>query len=464
MVDVLQAREAMFDEILGQDEELEAMIRSVWGRTYYGLGFYQRAGEHLERTVWLMTRDRGAGDPATLKAGYLSALAKMGQGRYNEAETALQQIYTAYPNSGFDDEKLDVLASLSDVYQAKNQPQKAEPLLDHMERHVLASSRNETKARFLFSLANIHHNLGNPHAEDLYRESLEILSATETSDPQILKIMSGLANHLRRREQFGEAEGLYRRVIQRRALLHGESHYLVQYSRAGLAMCLMDQMRYEEAEVLISGVAESMTRLRASHPETNAMIRRLAAVLRYRGKYQQAEDLLRKLALHYSDHNLHRTVAALKVRSNLADILILTGEAQEAVAVLKETIEDMTDVLGKDHLTTTTAMMTLGQAHEQSGNRLQAENVYSQALDLLTTSRPGAREIPYYRAIRANNLTGLGRFSEAERVLLESIAAVSHNGAMHQEIRTFLVTLYKAQGKEEQASQYLNLPKPEEKN
>ena len=454
VIDVLRTREFDFEQRFAQDRELESMIRGVWGRTYYGLGFYTEARAHLERTVAIRSRDHGPADPRTLSARYLLANASIRQGRYDEAETAFRQIYARYPDAGFNQEKLRVLAGLADVFQAKNLPQLAKPLLQQMERHLLVGVDEPARAHGLFSLANIHHGLGNPEAESLYRQALAILDTIEESTPQALSVMSSLANHLRRTDRLTEAEQLYRRLIKERAQRLGEGHYLTQYARAGLALCLLDQQLYGEAERLITAVADTLKRRDASHPSTLVVIRIMASVLKNSGKKGEALGLLQELVTYYQQNELTRSPGALKARSNLADLFSETGAHDRAVELLGGIIDDSSAVMGQGHLTTTTAMMTLGQTYENMEDRERAEETYQQAVRLLMDSRPDSRELPYYQAIRANNLTGMQRYEEAETILLQCLAALPSGSAFHDEVRTYIVRHFQARGDETRAAAY----------
>ena len=454
VIDVLRTREFDFEQRFAQDREMESMIRGVWGRTYYGLGFYREASTHLERTVAIRSRDHGPSDPRTLSARYLLANAAIRQGRYPEAEVAFREIYNRYPRQGFHREKLRVLAGLADVYQAKNQPQQAKPLLAEMEHHLSAGVDAPTRAHGLFSLANIHHGLGNAEAEPLYRQSLAILNSMENPTPLALSVMSSLANHLRRTDRSGEAEQLYQRLIGERTKRLGEHHYLTQYARAGLALCLMDKKRFNQAEQLITAVAETLKRHDAGHPSTLTVVRIMASVLQNNGKPEQALPLMQELVAYYKQNGLTRTPGALKARSNLADVLIQGGEHGKAIELLEGMISDSAATLGPGHLTTTTAMMTQGQAYEKAGNRLQADEIYQRAVALLSEARPGTRELPYYKAIRAHNLTGLKRYQEAETLLLKCLAEVSPGSAYLDEIRSYLGQHYRLRGNAAKAAAF----------
>lgn len=445
LIDVLRIGEADFEEDFDQDRELEAMIRAVWGQTYYGLGFYKDARSHLQKTVAIMTQNHGRSDSRTLNARHQLAKVEIREGHFDRAESELRQIYKLYPTTEYHDEKLAILTGLVDVYQAMNHPERAKPLLLEMEKHISPAASLKLRARWLFTIANIHHGLGNPtEAGVFFRQAMDLLTTTEDPHPQTLSVMSGLANHLRRRDRLAESETLYRRVIEQRTHRLGANHHLTQKARTGLALCLMDQGRNEEAEPLITDVTRALTRTNASHPETLANIRRMAAVMRSNKNYERALQVLGDLVTHYRDNGLSASPDALKARSNLADLFILVGDHEAAIRILNPTIQELIRLLGHDHITTTTAMMTLGQALEGSGNRPRAEETYRQAIDLLTVSRPYTRELPYYRAIRAHNLSGMRHFVEAERILLESLAATSPGSAYHTEIQTYLDAHYRA--------------------
>ncbi len=455
MVDVLRTGEANFEDDFGQDRELESMIRAVWGSTYYGLGFYEDARAHLQKTAAILTQNHGPADIRTLKARHQLVRVAIGEGRYDAAEKELRNIYALYPAKGFENEKLFLLAGLVDVFQAQGRPERAQPLLPEMEKHISPAASIEDRSRWCFTIANIHHGLGNAEqAESYYRQAMNLLTSADNPNPQTLAVMSGLANHLRRRDRSREAEALYRRVIALRGRRLGEHHPLTQRGRAGLALCLMDQQRQEEAEPLISAVAMALSRRNASHPETLAMIRRSAVVLRHGGKHEKALQLLRELVAHYRDNGLGASLDALKASSNLADLHILMGDHEAAVEILTPTIQGFTNHLGPHHLATTTAIMTLGQAHQEGGDRLRADEVYKRAIEGLTLSRPHTRELPYYRAIRAHNLSGMRRFEEAEKILLKSLAATPTSSAYHAEIQRYLAAHYRARGDQATARQY----------
>ncbi len=456
VIDALRTRETALETSFEGDQALESMIREVLGNTYLGLGFFREARGQLERSLAIMDRNHGSRDPRVLEARRLLAMAALREGDRDTAEHELTRIYDLYPTSGYDEEKLRVLAGLSDVYQDNKEADRAEALLPQMARHLAMVADGPARARGLFTLANIHHGLGSAEAKPLYRESLAILNSGGEPNPLALAVMGSLANHLRRHDLLTESEALYRELIDLRVQRQGEGHFLTQHARAALALCLADQGRHVEAEPLIVDVAQTLAHCHAGHPETLAMVRRMAGVYRRAGKLERAEQLLLDLTTYYRDNGLSQSPDALKTRSNLADALIMRGAYRQAADLLAETIADMTAAKGPADIMTIAAMVTLGQAQEGLGDRAVADATYKRAVDLLATRHPDRRELPYYRAIRANNLTAMQRFEEAEAMLLSCLDAAKRGSAIYQEIRKYLAAHYRARGNHSQAAAYAN--------
>ncbi|CAE7704423.1 klc-2, partial [Symbiodinium microadriaticum] len=150
------------------------------------------------------------------------------------------------------------------------------------------------------------------------------------SHPDTLSSMHDLATLLVKREQFGEAEELFREELEKRSRsVHGHQHEETLSSSEDLAEFLKDlpanahptayhdRGRLEEAEELYRQVLESGGRVKLGdeHADTMSSISDLATLLKEKEEWKEAEQLFceklkRCQSVHGTQHK--ETITATK--------------------------------------------------------------------------------------------------------------------------------------------------------
>jgi tetratricopeptide (TPR) repeat protein len=121
-------------------------------------------------------------------------------------------------------------------------------------------------------------------------------------NPVLDKANGNIAQYLRSRGRYREAEMLYARGLANREKLLGPEHPDTLWTVNKLAMICYDQGRYEEAEALFGRALASNEKLLGSeHPDTLWTVNILAENYRMQGRYKEAETLLERALAGRSD-------------------------------------------------------------------------------------------------------------------------------------------------------------------
>jgi len=120
------------------------------------------------------------------------------------------------------------------------------------------------------------------------------------------------------------------------------------------------------------------------HPETLRVQRELASVLRDRQEFRDAEPLLRDI-LAAVDTTGDLSPFALETMSDLGYARYQLGRFDDAVAVLRPTLDHQRALFGELHVSTLATMRALGSAERDRGRLDEAEELYRQALRIART-------------------------------------------------------------------------------
>jgi tetratricopeptide (TPR) repeat protein len=166
---------------------------------------------------------------------------------------------------------------------------------------------------------------------------------------------------------YAKAEVFLRLCLEGRLALLGEMELPTVQARNNLAVVLDLQGKADAAEELWERCAESYVQLRGEgHPDTVQVRLNIVLLLTRQAKFDQAE----RICLQCMDALSSRTSSAPRSQSldlqvmyakrNLASIYSRQGRQQEAVALCKESVQDLTVLLGVSHPDTVRAQQSLG--------------------------------------------------------------------------------------------------------
>jgi tetratricopeptide (TPR) repeat protein len=292
---------------------VEAALRHTLGRTYYGLGEFQKARQHLERAEQLRRQQLGEKDP--LRVESLNQLGWV----YSALDLSLETESTfktvlALRESTLGPDHADTLKSrytlvmwdvvndrldktdtrLRDILQAQ---QKVLPV---MHRDILITRR---------SLADVYAALKRyDEAEKLYRQTVEEMRATRgRENPDTLNTMNNLGvlyldrgdalaergEKEKARQDYLRAEALFQELTKISERVQGNDHTEHLKSLQNLAAAYQSLGKYPDALEITRRVLERHEAvLGKTHEDTIAILAGQAAILVNSGKPKEAESLL----------------------------------------------------------------------------------------------------------------------------------------------------------------------------
>jgi tetratricopeptide (TPR) repeat protein len=302
--------------------------------------------------------------------------------------------------------------------------------------------------------------------------------------------------------QLAQAEEQARRALDLRRGPAAAGAEDVVDSTLTLGQVLNDQGRHAEAETLLrAALTRSRAELGDDHPVTLACTNNLASTISVSGRAAEAEGLFRD-SLERSRRVLGPAhMDTLARASNLGNLWLDQGRLAEAEPLLTATLETSRRVLGEGHPRSLTLLNNLARAAREKGDEARAETLLRRSLELrrrvygdahphtvtalnnLATQlervqrfdearrcfeealATAARLLPadnwrlaHIRANHARLLGRLGRYREAEGLLLESLRVMELAfGAEHArtvEVARRLVALYEAWGRPAEAARW----------
>lgn len=437
VVEMFDQAVAQMDESLPKQPLIQARLLSAIGRTYCGLGLYQKAVPVSERARDLRLGELGADHEETLKA------------QSNLAST--------YEDAG-------KMAKALALYQETLEHQKALLGTDHPE--TLTSMNN---------LALTYLSEGHPEtALPLLEKTLELRTLKLGPKHQdTLTSMNNLASGYREAGRLTEALPMLEKTLELRTATLGERHSETLSSMNNLASAYRSAGRREESLLLFEQALELMrSKLGPEHPETLNTMHNLASAYDEAGRVEEAISLLEetlelKRARLGPSHS--KTISSM---NNLAQAYKSAGKLKLAVPLLEQTLELAKASFGLNDQRTLMSTGNLAQAHLWADQPEKALPLYDQFIaghrgqanfddarlagllaavsaDLLEHRQYGAAE-KYLResltireqkqadawntfntqAMLGGSLLGLGKFAEAEPLLLSGYQGMKKREGM----------------------------------
>jgi eukaryotic-like serine/threonine-protein kinase len=222
-----------------------------------------------------------------------------------------------------------------------------------------------------------------------------------------------------------ESDALAREVVERKQRLLGPEQRETLGSMANLSASLLAQGRFAEAEgVSREIVAIAQRVLPPGDDATMTALNNLGLALRRQNKFDEAEKVLRALVEQSRRTRSEEHPETLAYMTNLVVALAGAGKLEEAEQLGRHTIEVKTRVLGPQHPETIVSQSGLGRMlcrqHRDEGERILRDVMG-------TVSAPGfqgGNPPDAYRMRLGECLQQLGRFAEAEPLLLSSYAGL----------------------------------------
>lgn len=431
------------DSTLAGQPEVQAQLRSLFGRAYTNIGAFDQATALLRRSLAQHRALYGDGDLTVADDMERLGDALLQQDKYAEAEPLLQgALDTRRRRLGASsDATAEALDRLATLYQQQNAYAMAEPLF----REALAIRRGlfgDTAVVVAQSLNNLGVLLFLEDAFDqaatVYRQAIGIdVRQLGERHPLTAEAVHNLAQTEQSRGKYAEAESLYRRALAAKRATLGDTHPSVSINLNNLGTLLMDRGRLDEAEPMIrEALALDRRMFGENHSYVAASLGNLGTLLKLKGEFVEAEQRYREaLAINRALFGPEHRAVAMDLNS-LGNVRRLQNDPRGAVRYFREGVALSRRVLGENSTNTTAISINLGRALVAEGSPGEAETLLAAAANKLDTADANQR-IWYLNAVSGLGLALIaqGRAAEA-RPLLESAVELSRRNLGETHLRT----------------------------
>lgn len=313
------------------DPAVKLAIRQTLARSYRSLG---RLDTALTQALAAYESSRGDRPVVRAESALLLGQVRLERGEAAAAEPLLEEaaaVYALKPGATLERAAADNL--LGQLHSQAGRYERAE---QHYARAIAAlrarsSAPDPYLAELLHNLAVTHGRAGRlEQAEALHREALAIFRATRGADhPHTARVWFNLASVLEMRDDFAAADTAFAEVerIQRR-------HYGDQ------------------------------------HPELAQTLASHAFLLNRAGRHGEAVGRARQAVAAAAGLTPPQPIAAY-AQAMLGESLLLAGDAQAALAPLREALTQREQLLAADHPVRLNSMSLVGAAEVAAGARAQ---------------------------------------------------------------------------------------------
>ncbi|MDQ6893871.1 MAG: serine/threonine-protein kinase [Acidobacteriota bacterium] len=322
--------------------------------------------------------------------------------------------------------KAEMLNVMGTVYQRVGEPDKARPLLEEalaIRRRVFGPE-HELVAESLNNLGVLLRQKNEPAAaEPMLRQALamrrRVLGPEHKDVAQTLVELGRLYND---RGLDDRAEPLFHEALAIRRKALGNQDHETATSVNDLALVLWRKGDLAGAE---AGFRECLAINRKAvgenHPDYSSALNNLALVMGDRGDIAASEALFRQ-SLEIGRRTLgnkHPDIASKL--NNLSRALLEQGKYEEASALLREALEIAIPAMGSDHPLIAFFKVNLARVDLKRNDAAAAEPLLRQALQIRVRALPaGDWRTALTKSVLGEALTDLGRYDEAERMLLDA--------------------------------------------
>jgi tetratricopeptide (TPR) repeat protein/CHAT domain-containing protein len=444
----LQRARDIWQAAVGIDHPSYAMALNNLADAHYRLREWHEAETLYEEAAGVTRRAYGAEHPIT--ADVLNNLANTlrAQGDFDEAERIYRDVLEIQRrHRGDDDERVHrVLGDLAELAEHKahpgsddDDPARLDALaVEYLERTEWAIAErlarralDVSSARFgdhsperahsLVVLARIAGLRGqSDDAEAAYEQALDIARTHPGAGGTVGAALAGLAEGRRRSGDLPAAEALFREALGLAHSVYGPKSIAYQRTLRSLAVTLVEQNRFDEAEPLLREAIDA-ARAASGASELPAALAALGDLHRRCGEHAAAEPLLED-ALTLDTERLGPDHPDTGRHLNQLGILLQDmGRSGAAVPLLERALEVTTAAFGSVHPDTIAVSVNLALSLASLGDLQRAERLLleSRAAQL---RRSDGRDARYARTlvVLGSVYRVWGRRRDAEPVLREA--------------------------------------------
>ncbi len=397
---------------LGNRPEIQAALMGTIGRVYFNLGEYEPSLEMLEQALQLRKLTDGENHPSVAAAEHDLAVTLIRLAEYMRAELLLQ-------------------SSLA------------------INRREYGSASPEV-AKNLFNLAAVHLKTSELDAAEAFaNSSIDIYEKLDDKHGiELANAKSALARILQVRGDLDRTEALLLEAIEIVTRTEGPSHPHMPYYLQNLGVLQLSKGDLTAAEKTLARAIETTRRiLGEKHHLLAGTLVYQGTLLQAKGDYAGAEQVMRDaLLLDIETRGADHPTVAFDM-TVLGMLLHDKSDLVAAEGMLRGALEIYENVSDDDHQLTASALTELGAVFNTTGRLTEAQVVLERALKI----RSKASDPELVAATRveyADTLSRLGRFDEAEPLLIESLAVLGDKpGRRQRRASEALMRLYDLSGR-----------------
>ncbi len=412
-------------ELRGQPA-VRASLQDIIGRVYGTVGELDRAEELIREALATRRSLFGADHPDVASSEYSLSWILSRRSDLPSAETAARESVRIRRRGQSRGELAEALENLCGILQRKGDYPAAEKAAREALsiRQSLFGDNDPKTAESYSALGGLLRLRGNfPAAQEYLRRAYEIFGQAFGADhPLVANRANDLATVLFQVGRYAEAEALFRQALAIYRANLGEQDMLVANALNNLATVLVQKRDFDEAESLFrSALALNRKLVGEFHRQTADTLNNLGRVLIAKREFDAAESVMREAIevrrrVQGSDHPL--VAVAL---DGLGLVYREQGKFEAAGKLHAESLAIRRKKLRPDHPAIAVPLLGLAQVDLHFKRAAQAEPLLREALALRRKALPaGHWEIAEIASVLGGCLTLLGRYDEAESLLLES--------------------------------------------
>ncbi len=361
--------------------------------------------------------------------------------------------------------RADLMDTMGRVYRSLGLYVPARKLLEgalSLNRQTLGND-DLLVAQSLHNLASLLRDMGkDAEAEPMIREALEIQEKRgATRTPDYASGLTNLGSLLEEKGELDQAEVYYKRSLAIKWKLPHVDDEDIATSFNNLGKIYATRSDYTKAELNYREALKLRRKIAGDSPDplVAASLSNIASLLQDRGDLAGAETFHRQVL------DMRRKLypgASPKVAitlNNLGYVLQAEDKAADAERCYREALSIMDAVPDSDPKNRAIYLRNLASVLVTEGKAAEAEAKAREALSVFRAKQPPTHwRIADTESVLGSCLTDLGRFKEAEKLLLASYPALENDegdGAKHAaEARQRIVELYTKWGKPERVAAY----------
>jgi eukaryotic-like serine/threonine-protein kinase len=438
VADMLNQAGAKLEQGFAGSRAIQGALQDALGRTFMGLGIYDRAVDLLTKARAVREAALGLDHPDTLATSNSLAIAFTYAGRLPDA-IALHESTLRRREAKLGADHLDAVesrANLATSYQAAGRLRESIALNEATlkVREVKLGPDNIATLRNRNNLAVAYRGIGRlPKAIALYEPNLKLYEAKMgPAHPLTLTTRYNLAGAYRAVGRIPEAIALSQAALKLSDATFGPDHPQTLNNRILLAMAYLDAGRLAEA-IAMHEATDKLLQAKVGRDHRATLINRENLACAYlvagRGVDALAEfEATLKLceAKLGPDHPV-----TLETRGNLADAVASLVRFSEAEGLLREMLARLQREGKSNELLMTTALTGLGRTLLETGRCSEAEPLLREAVTIVENASPDD-----WNRYNALSLLGWSLVQQRRYAEPEPVVITAYDGMKAREVGT----------------------------